>query len=292
MGTWMDDSCRPARPLPAAADRAELVSADRSRSLSDLGEITARSADVGAIRADGSPCAAGERGEITVSGGRNPFFPLLRYRTGDFGRVDAGACACGDPMPRPFEGEGRTPVPFRSADGPPISTLQFSYTVQAGDSTHDLDYLSSGAFVVIGGRVTDEAGNELVTELARPGASGSLGDNCDYEIDGIAPTVSGVSSTTAPGSYKAGDTISVQVSFSEAVFVGGTPQLTLETGGTDRTIDYDSGSGTDTLTFTYTVQAGDESLDLDYLSTSALTFNGGTIEDAAGNSAVLARTAP
>ncbi|MES2633007.1 MAG: Ig-like domain-containing protein [Pseudomonadota bacterium] len=185
-----------------------------------------------------------------------------------------------------------TNVPHGPGDGIPISTLQFAYTVQPGDASHDLDYLSSGAFVVIGGRVTDEAGNELVTELARPGASGSLGDNCDYEIDGIAPTVSGVSSTTAPSSYKAGDTVSIQVTFSEAVFVSGTPQLTLETGGTDRTIDYDGGSGTDTLTFTYTVQAGDSSLDLDYLSTSALTFNGGTIEDAADNSAVLALPEP
>ena len=30
------------------------------------------------------PCLAGAVGEITLTGGRNPYLPLLRYRTGDF----------------------------------------------------------------------------------------------------------------------------------------------------------------------------------------------------------------
>ena len=32
----------------------------------------------------GNRCEQGQRGEITLSGGRNPFLPLLRYRTGDY----------------------------------------------------------------------------------------------------------------------------------------------------------------------------------------------------------------
>ncbi len=86
--------------------------------------------------------------------------------------------------------------------------------------------------------------------------------------------------------------ISVQVNFSEAVTVTGTPQLTLETGTTDEVVNYASGSGTSTLTFTYTVQAGDVSADLDYQSTTALALNGGTIKDAAGNNATLTLVAP
>lgn len=39
------------------------------------------------LREDGSPCAQGEAGEIVLSGGRNPFLPLLRYRTGDRARA-------------------------------------------------------------------------------------------------------------------------------------------------------------------------------------------------------------
>ena len=66
----------------------------------------------------------------------------------------------------------------------------------------------------------------------------------------------------------------------------GTPQLTLNA-GSGVVANYASGSGTSTLTFTYTVAAGDTSSDLDYASTTALALNGGTIQDAAGNAAVL-----
>src|SRR5205823_2130522 len=109
----------------------------------------------------------------------------------------------------------------------------------------------------------------------------------------VRPTVSAVSSTAANGAYKIGDVIPITVAFSEAVFVTGTPQLTLATAGAaNEAVNYTSGSGTSTLTFSYTVQAGDVSADLDYLSTSALALNGGTIGDSAGNAAVLVLAAP
>src|SRR5262249_33204979 len=65
---------------------------------------------VEAVNPDGAPCAPGERGEIAVTGGRNPLFPLLRYRTGDFGRIAYDVCPCGDGMPRLLDLEGRAPV--------------------------------------------------------------------------------------------------------------------------------------------------------------------------------------
>jgi hypothetical protein len=85
------------------------------------------------------------------------------------------------------------------------------------------------------------------------------------------------------------------VRFSEAVLVNtsaGTPRLQLETGAIDRYAIYSGGSGTNTLSFSYTVQAGDSSADLDQLSANALELNGGTIKDAAGNSASLTLAAP
>jgi hypothetical protein len=57
-------------------------------------------------------------------------------------------------------------------------------------------------------------------------------------------------------------------------------------------VNYASGSTTTSLTFTYTVQAGDNSTDLDYTSTSALALNSGTIRDLASNAAVLTLPAP
>ena len=99
------------------------------------------------------------------------------------------------------------------------------------------------------------------------------------------PTVSSVSSSTADGSYNAGEVIPITITFSEAATVTGTPQLTLETGTTDAVVDYSSGTGTAILTFNYTVAAGENSADLDYVNTAALALNSGTITDAAGNNA-------
>ena len=94
---------------------------------------------------------------------------------------------------------------------------------------------------------------------------------------GVTQTVSGVSSTTANGTYGPGATIAVTVNFSNPVVVTGSPQLCSNSGGT---ATYNSGSGTSTLTFNYTVAAGQSANPLDEASSSALTLNGGTINDA------------
>ena len=110
--------------------------------------------------------------------------------------------------------------------------------------------------------------------------------------DVVAPVVTSVTSPTLNGSYGAGSAIVLSVSFSEVVTVTGTPQLTLETGASDAAAPYTSGSGTATLTFAYTVGAGQTATDLDYVSVGALTLNGGTIRDAAGNAAMLMLPSP
>ena len=116
--------------------------------------------------------------------------------------------------------------------------------------------------------------------------------NITYVEDSTNPTVNNVSATNANGTYATGDTIHVTIQFSESVTVTGTPRLQLETGTTDEFANYVSGSGTNTLTFDYAVVSGDASNDLDYTSTGALTLNGGTIKDAAGNNATLTLPAP
>ncbi|MCS6096591.1 Ig-like domain-containing protein [Shewanella baltica] len=110
-------------------------------------------------------------------------------------------------------------------------------------------------------------------------------------VDNIAPTVTSVNSSTADGTYKFGDPISIQVNFDESVTVTGTPQLTLETGTTDRIANCASGTGT-SMTCTYAVQAGDNTTDLDYVATNSLALNSGTIRDAAANNATLTLASP
>lgn len=130
------------------------------------------------------------------------------------------------------------------------------------------------------------------------GSNGQYGTSCWSNVkiysEGVTLAIkaSNITSTKANGTYKVGDIIPIQITFPVNVAVTGTPQLTLETGTTDRTASYASGSGTSTLTFNYTVQAGDQSTDLDYTSTTALGLNGGTIQDNNGNNINLAVPAP
>ncbi len=187
-------------------------------------------------------------------------------------------------------GSNDTVASYSSGSG--STTLSFSYTVQSGDTSGDLDYFSTSALALAGGSISDASGNVASLTLPSLGAAGSLSANKALVIDGVAPSVSSVSSSTANGSYGVGDVITVTIEFSEAVSVTGTPILTLETGTTDRTASYSSGSGGTTLSFAYTVQSGDSSSDLAYVSTSALALNGGTISDTAGNTASLTLATP
>ncbi len=111
-------------------------------------------------------------------------------------------------------------------------------------------------------------------------------------LEPATPVVKSVNSTSADGTYGSGAVLPITVSFNVPVIVTGTPTLTLETGAVDQVVSYSSGSGTRTLTFLYTVGAVDFSTDLDVVSTSALSLNGGTIQHASGLSAVLTLPAP
>ncbi|MCS6125152.1 Ig-like domain-containing protein [Shewanella baltica] len=187
---------------------------------------------------------------------------------------------------------GTTDRTINYASGSNSSTLTFNYTVQSGDTSADLDYVATNSLMLNSGTIRDAASNNATLTLPSPGTANSLGANRNIIIDGVAPTVSSVNASTADGTYKLGDIISIQVNFSEVVSVTGTPQLTLDTGTTDRTIDYASGSGSSALTFNYTIQSGDTSSDLDYAATNSLALNSGTIRDAATNNATLTLASP
>ena len=69
--------------------------------------------------------------------------------------------------------------------------------------------------------------------------------------------MTGISSTNTNGTYGTGAVITITVGFSKAVNVTGTPTLALNTtGGPAGSASYTSGTGTNTLSFTYTVAAG------------------------------------
>jgi hypothetical protein len=160
--------------------------------------------------------------------------------------------------------------------------LTFRYTVQVGDL--DTDGIAVASPIDLnGGTIKDTNGNDAVLTFTAPNTSGVL-------VDGVAPTITSVSGPTA-GTYIVGQHLDFTVVFSEAVAVTGTPRLQLTIGSTTQYATYQSGTGTSTLVFRYTVQAGD--LDSDGIAVaSPIDLNGGTIKDVPGNDAVLTFTPP
>jgi len=114
-------------------------------------------------------------------------------------------------------------------------------------------------------------------------------------MDSVAPTVSTVAVTGATGTLantlNAGDVVTVTVGFSEAVNVTGTPNLGLNIGGSTVQAAYASGTGTNSLTFNYTILANQTDANGISVDANALALNGGTIKDAAGNIATLTHSA-
>jgi fibronectin-binding autotransporter adhesin len=147
-----------------------------------------------------------------------------------------------------------------------------SYTIIVNDAadavTGSFSGLAEGATVAAGG-------NGTVLTASYIGGTGN-----DFTLTApVMPTVSSVSSISANSTYKVGDSVVMVVNFSEAVFLStGTIELMLETGTTDRAATYLAGSGSSALYFSYTVQEGDISSDLDFTGTTALVANGDTIQ--------------
>ena len=118
------------------------------------------------------------------------------------------------------------------------------------------------------------------------------------QADTTAPTISSVAITSDPdddvqsgafftGVYKIGDDIEVTVTFSEDVTVTGGPRLALDIGGSAKTAAYESVDGS-AVVFSYTVAERDSDTDGIAVGANRLTLNGGSIQDAAGNTASLA----
>jgi len=105
-------------------------------------------------------------------------------------------------------------------------------------------------------------------------------------------TIPAITTVTPPwnNTYAAGQNLDFTVTFNEAVTVTGTPRITLTVGSAPVTATF-LGTIGNTLTFRYTVQAGDT--DTDGIAVAgSVALNGGTIRDAVGNDATLAFTPP
>jgi hypothetical protein len=177
----------------------------------------------------------------------------------------------------------------RYVAGTSSSTLTFNYTVTAPQSSSDLNYTATSALFLNSGTLRDLAGNDAALALPPVDSPQSLAGGKNLVIKTSQPTITAVSAANPDGFYPADSNISITAAFSEPVIVTGTPSMSLNPTGT-ATASYTTGSGSSTLTFHYTVVAGQNSPDLNYASASALALNGGSINDAFGNPASLTLT--
>jgi phenylacetate-CoA ligase len=90
----------------------------RADATTDEHEVLPHNLFVEILNETDEPVPPGERGEIVVTGGVNPFLPLVRYRTGDFGSLSFRSG-----MPKLVGIERRWSVVFESAAGERISSI-------------------------------------------------------------------------------------------------------------------------------------------------------------------------
>ena len=129
--------------------------------------------------------------------------------------------------------------------------------------------------------IQDRAGNDA-DRLSTRSVTNKTGDT-------TGPTVAAVRITSSAGSdrtYGVDETIEVTVTFNETVVVTGTPELTLVVGSRNRTAEYRSVSNR-AVKFAYRVVADDKDEDGVSIEANRLSRSGGTIQDGAGNNAVL-----
>ena len=97
------------------------------------------------------------------------------------------------------------------------------------------------------------------------------------------PTITAIADSPASGDLGVGKTVTFTLTLNDIVTVsGGTPTLTLNDGGV---ATYVSGSGTNALTFSYTV--GASNTNVASLAATAVNLNGATIANGAGTAASL-----
>uniref|UniRef100_H3HDU4 YHYH domain-containing protein n=1 Tax=Phytophthora ramorum TaxID=164328 RepID=H3HDU4_PHYRM len=178
------------------------------------------------------------------------------------------------------------PVPGKPGSLSDSSAIEFVYTVESGDHSARLDYAAADSLQCSILQSTAVPTLQATNTLPLPGALGSLSFASMLRIDALSPRVTSVSSGLANGVYSTGQSIDIAIAFSEPVLVpvGATPRLKLAiasnaavdallSSAAEPLATYTGGSGTNVLSFVYTVRVGDMALPLEYTGIDALSMS-------------------
>ena len=152
----------------------------------------------------------------------------------------------------------------------------------------------TASITVVGSSYQDAAGN-----------NGAAGTTPTLNLDTLAPTITSLALTSSTGGVVSAsdatvnnlnnsDTLSATITFNDVITVnttGGTPTLALTVGGSAVQATYVSGSGSNALVFTATVASGHNDSNGVAIGVNALALNGGSLQDASGNSSSITSSA-
>ena len=177
-----------------------------------------------------------------------------------------------------FESQSSSPLYATLASGNGTSTLVFEYTIASGDNDAN-GILIASSIDLNSGSIRDAAANDAQTNLVTTSFPSVLVDSAAPYITSFVEPANG---TYADG----GGELLFQVNFSENVNVTGSPEISINIGGSTVAATYKSGSGTSGLEFSYLIQAGDNDADGITLNSSSIQ-NGGIVATSDSDPAAL-----
>jgi hypothetical protein len=176
-----------------------------------------------------------------------------------------------------------SPVNATYSSGSGSNTLVFAYTVQTGDAAAQSQLTTGTALTLNGGTIKDVAGSASILTFTQASFATATVNT---------PMVLSVSGAPVAGNHVTGEVETLTATFNENVTVVGAPYIAVQIGSNPRHFAYAAGTGTKSLSFTYTLVSGDAATATNYTVGAAITLNSGTIQNANANNAVLSYTAP
>ena len=152
--------------------------------------LTAENIIVEIVDERGRPLAVGETGEIVVTHLDAYAMPLIRYRTGDVGRLRPGRCRCGRGLPMMDVVQGRTTDFLRFPDGDVKHALSIIYPLREMQGVRQFRVTQYADYSVAVDVVRDDNAlrptREAIARRLRP----VVGDQVDLRVTLVPEIVS------------------------------------------------------------------------------------------------------